>query len=113
MSSMMKRARACALLSSLACAGLASADDVSLPDVVVWSNIDNGTNVIRVTTSGGVVNPASCTNPDSYLVLTTLSQQTQSRTLAVLLTAKAMGRPVSVRVIGCESNRPAIVGAFF
>ena len=59
------------------------------------------------------VNPGACTDPDSHFVLSTLSQQAQSGTLAVLLIAKAVGRAVNVRVLGSEPSRPAIVGAYF
>jgi hypothetical protein len=109
-----KLLRVLVFMSGLASAGLVSAADISLPDFVVWSNADNSNTGIRVEVAPGyLVNPGSCSNTDSYFVLTTLSEQTQSRTLAVLLAAKALGRSVTVRVIGCEANRPAIVGAYF
>jgi len=89
----------------------AASVDLVIVEPVVWSNADNA---IRVTTPNqAIANNWACPNPDSYYVLTTMSQQAQSRTLAVLLAAKAMGKPVTVRLDGCESGRPAIVSAYF
>jgi len=95
----------------LAASGTAwsAALDLPLTDPVIWSNAGTA---IRVGMPN-IVNNWACTDPDSYFVQSTLSQQVQSRILAVLLTAKALGRPVTVRLDGCESNRPAITAAFF
>jgi hypothetical protein len=85
---------------------MSSADDIVLTTFQVWSSASSD-NVIRVTTPGqAIVNPDNCSDPDSYMVRTTMAKEAQARVFAVLLTARAMGTPVTVRISGCESLRP-------
>ena len=86
--------------------------DVVLNDIHVWSNA-GGNDVVRVTTpSQSVVNPSGCSDTDSYMVLSTLAKETTARIYSTLLTAKALGQAVTVRLSGCELNRPAITSVF-
>ena len=86
--------------------------DVVLSGIHIWSNA-GGNDVVRVTTPGqSVVNSFGCSDADSYMVLSTLTKETTARIYSTLLTAKALGEPVTVRLSGCELNRPAIVSVF-
>jgi hypothetical protein len=95
----------------------AMATDIVLTDPVVWSNTGHGDPPRITTPNAAIVNPSNCNDtgrpPDSYFVASTLTQQAQSRLLAVLPSAKASGRSVSVRLSGCEQGRPAVVLAYF
>ncbi|NJA04537.1 hypothetical protein HC024_02100 [Methylococcaceae bacterium WWC4] len=93
-------------------------ETVTLSSFNVWSSAGgNGANenVIRVTTDQGRTNPANCLDADSYMALTTLTKETQSRIYASLLTSKVINKPINVIVSGtsCESDRPAIISTFF
>ncbi len=91
----------------------AVSQDVVFNEVVIWSDA-GGNNIIRVTTpTQSVVNSWGCLDPDSYMVRSTLAKETQARVYATLLTAKALGKPITARIDGCESNRPAIVSVYF
>lgn len=97
------------VLASSAYAPSARAEWATLPaHFSIWSgNYD--ADIIRI---GGVApsiaNPAGCADPDSYMVRTTLAKETKARIYVSLLLAKAMGKPVTIWVNGCESFRPAI-----
>ena len=54
---------------------------------------------------------SQCSDPDSYMVSTSLSHEVQSRIFSVLMTAKVANQPVKINVKGCEDNRPAITSA--
>ena len=85
----------------------AHAEFITLTSYTLWSNTYNA-NFIRITDAGTPVNPSGCTDLDSYMVLSTLSKEAQSRIFATLLTAKALNKPVQIFVSGCEQSRPAI-----
>lgn len=90
----------------------ATSRDVLLNNIRVWSNA-GGNNIIRVTTPGElIVNDWDCLDPDSYMVLSTMAKEAQTRIYAALLTARVTGSPITVRIDGCESNRPAIVSVY-
>lgn len=81
---------------------------VDLTDFYLWSNtylLD----VIRVEVGGAIQNPGGCSDPDSCMVLTTLSEEAKQRIYSTLLAAKLAGRPVRLRVDGCESDKPTII----
>lgn len=84
------------------------ADMVTVASFSVWSTV-YGTDTIRVT-SPQIVNPAGCSDSDSYLVLSTLCRESNSRIYATLLSAKMQGTGIqlSISPSTCESNRPAI-----
>jgi len=86
----------------------AAGEWVDLTDFYLWSNtylLD----IIRVQVGGTVQNPSGCSDSDSYMVLTTLSEEAKQRIYSTLLAAKLAGRPVRLRIDGCESNKPAII----
>ena len=83
---------------------------VDVSDYRLWSNFYLG-NVIRLETSGTIQNPAGCSNPDSYMVLTTLTEEVRQRIYSTLLAATLAGRTVRLRVDGCETDRPAVISA--
>lgn len=84
------------------------ADMVTVASFSVWSTV-YGTDIVRVT-SPYIVNPAGCSDSDSYMVLSTLSRESKSRVYATLLSAKMQGTGIqlSISPSTCESNRPAI-----
>ena len=85
----------------------AAGEWVDLTGFYLWSNtylLD----VIRVEVGGVIQNPGGCSDPDSYMVLTTLSAEAKQRIYSTLLAAKLAGRPVRLRVDGCESNKPPL-----
>jgi hypothetical protein len=87
--------------------------DLQLTDFKVWA-IGSEKN-IRVTLTSSVSpanNPAGCTDPDSFFVLSTMAAETQSRIYATLLAARIAEKPVWIRINGCELNRPAIIAAY-
>jgi hypothetical protein len=87
--------------------------DIVLNEFVLWSDA-GGNNVIRVSTPAQeLVNNAGCLEPDSYMVRSSLEKPTQARIFATLLAAKSLGKPVTARIDGCESNRPAIISVYF
>lgn len=88
-------------------AGAASAW-VTVANYQLWSNFYLG-NIIRVEVGGTVENPAGCSNPDSYMVLTTLPDEVRQRMYSTLLAATLAGRSVRLRVHGCETDRPAVI----
>lgn len=93
--------------------GAQSTSDVVLSNFVVWSDTE-GNGIIRVTAPNQtIVNNWGCTDPDSYMALATLTKEAQSRLYATLLTAKALGKPITLRLGGCQSNRPAIMNVYF
>ncbi|WP_166636732.1 hypothetical protein [Cognatilysobacter terrigena] len=90
----------------------AALQEVSVTNPTVWAT--TGSNVIRVITPNvNVVNADGCSDPDSYMVLQTLPRDAQMRIYALLLTAKVNSKSMTLRVSGCESNRPAIIDAYF
>jgi hypothetical protein len=90
----------------------AGVQEVSVTNPTVWAT--TGSNVIRVITPNvSVVNADGCSDPDSYMVLQALPRDAQMRIYALLLTAKVNAKPVTLRISGCESNRPAIIDAYF
>ncbi len=81
---------------------------IDIPDFQLWSTT-NGTDIVRVIPNGVAVSAQGCSDPDSYMVKSTLSAASISRIYATLLAAKMASKPVTIVVIGCETNRPAIV----
>lgn len=97
----------------IASAPAAAVTEVVANSVQVWSNVycDNR---IRIATPGqAVVNNGGCSDPDSYMVLTTVPKEAQARIYATLMSAKMAGKPVTLHVEGCESGRPAVVSVYF
>lgn len=91
----------------------AASQDIVLNNIEVWSNA-NGNNIIRVMSPGQpIVNNWGCSDPDSYMVLSSIAKEAQARIYATLLAAKAMGKPITIRVEGCEFSRPAILNVNF
>ncbi len=90
----------------------AADQSITLNDFELWSTT-YATDTIRVFPTGIPVNNSSCSgagsNPDSYMVKTTLSPAAISRIYATLLSAKMSGKPVVIYTSGCEDNRPAIL----
>ena len=80
---------------------------IDLPDFQLWSTT-NGTDM-RVIPNGVAVSAQGCSDPDSYMVKSTLSAASVSGIYATLLAAKMASKPVTIVISGCESNRPAIV----
>lgn len=97
------------LLSACAYPALAKAEWVALPSsVFLWAHMYEH-DLIRVSNlPTPIANPAGCADPDSYIVRATLTKEAKSRIYASLLMAKAMGKPVTVWINGCEATRPAI-----
>jgi hypothetical protein len=81
---------------------------VDIINFELWSTT-NGLDVIRVVPTSAAVVGIGCSDPDSYLVKTTMSDKSVNRIYATLLTAKISSRQVRLFVSGCELNRPAIV----
>lgn len=81
---------------------------VEINQYQLWSTI-NGTNTIRIIPTDSQVDAQECSDPDSYMVKTTLEETAISRIYSSLLTAKMSDKPVKVYIQGCEANRPAIV----
>ena len=84
---------------------------VTISNFQLWTNIYNNTQ-IRVIISGDTYyNPSNCSNPDSYMVSTALSEKLQDRIYSTLLSATLAQKPVVLRVEnnGCENNRPRIM----
>lgn len=80
---------------------------VDISDFHLWSNTYEY-DIIRVEVVSGYQNPSSCSQPDSYMVLTTLSESSKQRIYSTLLAAKMANRGVRLRVDGCQGDRPAI-----
>ena len=91
-------------------AAVSSAEDIALSgnNMGIWTS-GNGEDIIRVTTPDKIVNNWGCTDPDSYIVRSTSVTQVKERIYATLLSAKAHGMSLTIRVQGCESDRPAIL----
>lgn len=91
----------------------AAEQDIAVSNFQVWSNV-GANNVARVTTPGTtVVNPSGCTDTDSYMVSSSLPKDAQARIFAILAVARSTGGSVTLRVSGCENNRPAIQTAYY
>ncbi len=82
---------------------------VDTQDYELWTNTYE-TEFIRVIPNDGVYNPASCTDPDSYFVSSSLSLEAQQRNYSVLLAAAMAKRPVRLRIDpgSCEGSKPKI-----
>lgn len=91
-----------ALISTNAFAG----QFVTISNFKLWATT-YGDDAIRIT-DATVVNPSSCSDPDSYFVLKTLTTQEKNRIYSTLLAAVSANKPVEIWVDGCEGNRPAI-----
>lgn len=104
----MKRIFQVGLLLALTGAPIAHANWATLTNFTLWSNTHSNS-TIRLVVPGALVNPSGCTDPDSYMVQSTLSTDAQKRIYATLLAAKLSGKSVQAWVSGCESNRPAIL----
>ncbi|PCH65672.1 MAG: hypothetical protein COC04_01305 [Gammaproteobacteria bacterium] len=74
----------------------------------VWSNTTADLDQIRIT-GATMNNPDGCTDTDSYMVDTTLSEEVRGRIYSTLLAAVMASRKVRVTVDGCIINRPKIV----
>jgi hypothetical protein len=81
---------------------------VDISDIKLWSNTYTA-DTIRVETSEARMNPSNCSDPDSYMVLSTLSEPTQQRIYSSLLAAKMSNKIIRLRIDGCQSERPAII----
>ena len=81
---------------------------VELVEYQLWSTT-NGANTIRVIPTGALVDAQGCSDPDSYMVKTTLEEAAINRIYSSLLTAKMSDKPVKIYIQGCEVNRSAIV----
>lgn len=84
---------------------------LELPDYQLWSTT-NGTDVIRVIPIGTPVSNTqepACSDPDSYMVKSDLTESSINRIYSTLLAAKMASKPITLVVSGCQLNRPAIV----
>lgn len=85
---------------------------VTTEGFTVWSNT-YGSDTIRVFPNDGVYNPAgsSCSDPDSYMVSTSLSKEAQQRIYATLMAAVMAKHAVDLILDtnGCEDGRPKIL----
>lgn len=80
---------------------------VDISDYYLWSNTYQN-DTIRIEVASGYQNPSGCSDPDSYMVLTTLPEPSKQRIYSTLLAAKMAGRGVRLRVDGCETGRPSV-----
>jgi hypothetical protein len=80
---------------------------VDISDFHLWSNTYEN-DIIRIQVPSGYQNPSSCSEPDSYMVLTTLSEYSKQRIYSTLLAAKMANRPVRLWVDGCLNDRPTV-----
>ncbi|UTW44511.1 hypothetical protein KFE80_08895 [bacterium SCSIO 12696] len=85
----------------------ASAGEVTLENFQLWSTT-YGNDVIRVLPVGATVIADGCTDPDSYMVKTSLPEAVKARIYSTLLAAKMAGKTVKITTSACEDNRPAI-----
>jgi hypothetical protein len=78
----------------------------------LWTNVGSSS-VIRIS----VIAPetiynasGTCTDPDSYMVSSTLPADARQRIYSTLLSAKLAGRPVRLYIDSniCEDNRPRV-----
>ncbi|WP_419227329.1 hypothetical protein [Alteromonas sp. OM2203] len=86
---------------------------VTIESFKLWSNTYQ-TNTIRVVVDDSVYNPAkTCSDIDSYMVASELSEESKNRLYSMLLAANLAGKPVKVFVdkSSCERNRPKIMNA--
>jgi len=86
---------------------------VTVTNFQLWSNTYNEPQ-IRVVISGDTYyNPSGCSNLDSYMVSTALTDKIQDRIYSVLLSAALAKKSVILRIEsnGCENNRPRIMSA--
>jgi len=83
---------------------------VLIEDYELWSSTYLSER-IRVIPKNAAIIESQCSDPDSYMVSTSLSHEVQSRIFSVLMTAKVANQPVKINVKGCEDNRPAITSA--
>ena len=84
---------------------------VTIANFQLWTNNYNEPQ-IRVIVSGDThYNPSNCSNSDSYMVSTALSDKVQDRVYSALLSATLAKKSVILRVEnnGCENNRPRIM----
>ncbi|QNM98403.1 hypothetical protein [Chitinimonas koreensis] len=101
------------LLSLVPFAAHAAEQDIAVSNFQVWGNV-GANNVVRVTTPGTTVaNPSGCSDTDSYMVASTLPKDAQARIFAILVVARSAGAAVTLRISGCENNRPAIQTAYY
>lgn len=85
----------------------ATASEVVLDKFQLWSTT-NGDDLIRVIPTGTAVVANGCSDPDSYFVKSTLSETVKDRIYNTLLSAKLSKQAVTIKLSGCETNRPAI-----
>lgn len=81
---------------------------------ITFSNFDLWSNTyldptIRIDDKDGEQNPGDCTDPDTYFVATSISQEAQNRIYSTLLAAKLSSKPVTAILNDCLSNRPRII----
>lgn len=74
----------------------------------LWSNTYQA-EIIRVEVPSGIINPSACSDPDSYMVLSSIAESAQQRIYSTLLAAKMAGKKIQLRIDGCESNKPALI----
>lgn len=86
---------------------------VTIENFKLWSNTYE-TDTIRVVVNGDKYNPAgTCSDLDSYMVASELSEESKNRLYSMLLAANLAGKSLKVFIHGssCERNRPKIMNA--
>ncbi len=84
---------------------------VTISNFQLWTNIYNGPQIRVIISGDSYYNPSNCSNPDSYMVSTALTDKQQDRIYSALLSATMAQKSVVLRVEnnGCENNRPRIM----
>lgn len=86
---------------------------VTVNNYMLWSNT-NTYPQIRISIVGDTIyNPAGCSDADSYMVSTALSEAIQNRIYSTLLAALMAQKPIVLRIEtangSCELTRPKIL----
>lgn len=102
---------AASIMVSMASSFCDADTQVVVSNYQLWATT-NGNDIVRVIpTAISVANGEACSDPDSYMVKSTLSAGQINRIYSTLLAAKISGKPVRLVTSGCMTNRPAIVDA--
>ena len=86
---------------------------VTVSNFQLWSNTYNAPQIRLVISGDTYYNPNNCSNPDSYMVSTALTDKVQDRIYSVLLSA-ALAKKSVILVIdsnSCENNKPSVLTA--
>lgn len=84
---------------------------VTVSNFQLWSNTHNSPEIRLIVVGDTYYNPSQCTNTDSYMVTTALSERVQDRMYSMLLSAALAKKSVILRIEnnGCQGNRPMIM----